>query len=140
MQQRPAELAFSGGLGTDLAALQRFHQAQEDFSAKHQGGINDLLPFSRRIEQVQAHSHADFVQLFDSEARQPVFELIMSQSLHTALASGDPSVIAAYAEFIVRSINLFDARLNNQPLADLPLPGNGLKLLYQSYAPATAES
>ncbi|MBF7729555.1 type VI secretion protein IcmF/TssM N-terminal domain-containing protein [Pseudomonas sp. N040] len=138
LQEQPPATDFSGGLDTDLAALQRFRQAQEDFTAQHQGGVKDLLPFSRRIEQVQAHYRADFVALFNSEVRQPVFELIMSQSLRNALASGNPSVIAAYAEFVVRSINLLDARLNNQPMDQLPLPGHGLGLLYQAYAPGTA--
>lgn len=137
-QEQPPANDFSGGLDTDLAALQRFRQAVEDFTAQNQGGFKDLLPFSRRIEQVQAHYRADFVALFNSEVRQPTFELVMSQKLRNALASGDPKVIAVYAEFVVRSINLIDARLNGQPMDQLPLPGHGLGLLYQAYAPETA--
>ncbi len=45
-------------------------------------------------------------------------------------------LIAAYAEFWVRSINLLDARLNNQPMDKPPLPGAALRLLYQKYGPA----
>ena len=137
-QEQPPAVDFSGGLDTDLSALQRFRQAVEDFGHQHQGRLDRLLPFSPRIEQVQAHYRADFVSMFNSQVRQPVFDLIMSQNLRSALASGDPRVIAAYSEFLVRTINLLDARLNNLPLDGLPLPDNGLGALYRAYVPDTA--
>ncbi len=140
VEEQPPAVDFSGGLDTDLSALQRFRQALEDFSHQHQSRLDRLLPFAGRIEQVQAHYRADFVRLFSSEVRQPVFNLIMSQQLRTGLASGNPQVIAAYTEFLVRTINLMDARLNNRPLDDLPLPDHGLGSLYRAFAPVTAST
>jgi type VI secretion system protein ImpL len=139
-QEQPPTVDFSGGMDTDLAGLERFRQAMHNYTIKYQTGVNRLLPFSHRIEEVQAHYREDFVQLFNSEVRQPVFDLIMSRNLRTALEAGDPRVIAAFTEFVVRSINLFDAKLNHQPLASLPLPGNGMNQLYQAFAPADANA
>lgn len=138
-EQLPAN-DFSGGFDTDLAALQRFRQAQQDFTAQHQGGLKNLLPFAGRIEQVQAHFRADFVDLFSTEVRQPIFDMVMSQNLRNAVASGNPRVIAAYTEFVVRSINLLDARLNGQPMDKLPLPTHGLAALYRAYGASEGAS
>ncbi len=131
----PKAEAFAGGLETDLDAMRRFRQALLNLTEAQQQGWRRLLPFSRHIEALQAQYRADYVRLFNSEIRSPVFDGIMSQNLRAAENEGDPGVIAAYTEFLVRRINLLDARLNNQPLGNLPLPGAALGLLYQKYGP-----
>lgn len=136
----PAPEAFSGGLETDLDALRRYRQAIINLSNAQQGGLRSLLPFSRHIEQVQAHYRADYVRLFNSEVRTPLFDGILSQNLRSAVVQGGPPLIAAYSEFLVRRINLLDARLNGQPMDNLPLMGPELSLLYQAYGPSVSIS
>jgi len=131
----PDAQAFAGGLETDLEAIRQFRQAMLNLTADQLGGWHNLLPFSRHIENVQAQYRADYVRLFNSEIRTPVFDGIISQNLRNALNSGDPRLIAAYAAFLVRRINLADARLNGKSMDNLPLPGTELSLLYQTYGP-----
>ncbi|EPJ84402.1 hypothetical protein CFII64_14200 [Pseudomonas sp. CFII64] len=133
LHEPPAAADFAGGLETDLDALRRYRQALINLSEAQQGGWRSLLPFSRHIEDVQEHYRADYVSLFDSEIRHPVFDGFISQNLRTALNSGDPRLIAAYVEFLVRRINLLDARLNNQSLENLPLPGSEVGFLNLAY-------
>lgn len=141
LDEPPAPEDFAKGLETDLDALRRFRQALIDLSNAQQGGWHGLLPFSRHIDEVQEHYRSDYVGLFDREIRTPVFDGFISQNLSNALNNGDPRLIAAYAEFLVRRINLLDARLNNQSMDELPLPGpevGFLNLIYGSKAPISA--
>ncbi|MGS0737493.1 type VI secretion protein IcmF/TssM N-terminal domain-containing protein [Pseudomonas sp. GG8] len=141
LNEPPATEDFAGGMETDLDALRRFRQALINLSNEQQGGWRSLLPFSRHIERVQEHYRSDYVRLFDSEIRTPVFDGFISQNLRNALNSGDPRLIAAYAEFLVRRINLLDARLNNQSMDELPVPGSEvgfLNLIYGSKTPISA--
>lgn len=133
LNEPPAPSAFAGGLETDLDALRLFRQALINLSDEQQGGWHSLLPFSRHIEQVQEHYRADYVKLFDSQIRNPVFDGFISQNLSNALNSGNPRLIAAYAEFLVRRINLLDARLNNQSMSNLPTPGSEVGFLNVAY-------
>ncbi|WP_426117068.1 type VI secretion protein IcmF/TssM N-terminal domain-containing protein [Pseudomonas sp. DSP3-2-2] len=129
----PAPADFAGGLETDLDALRRFRQALINLSEDQQNGWRSLLPFSRNIDELVQQYRADYVRLFDSEVRGPVFDGFISQNLNHALNSGDPRLIAAYAEFLVRRINLLDARLNDHAMDSLPLPGTELAILNQIY-------
>jgi type VI secretion system protein ImpL len=140
LNEPPAAEDFAGGLDSDLDALRRFRQSLESLSAQEQGGYRAYLPFARHIDDVQAHYRSDYVRLFNSEVRTPVFDGVVSQNLQGALSSGDPRLIAAYAELLVRRINLLDARLNNASMDNLPLPGTELSLLYQKYGPASSIS
>ncbi|NWD58221.1 hypothetical protein HX878_26255 [Pseudomonas veronii] len=140
LDEPPAAEDFNGGLESDLDALRRFRQALISLSDQQQGGWHGLLPFSRHIEQVQEHYRSDYVRLFDSEIRTPVFDGFISQNLRGALNSGDPRLIAAYAEFLVRRINLLDARLNNQSMDNLPLPGSEVGFLNLTYGSKEATS
>ena len=135
-KEPPKMATFKAGLETDLDAMRRFRQALLNMMEQQQRGWHKLLPFSGHIEALQAQYRADYVSLFNSEIRAPLFDGTLSQNLRDAANQGDPDVIAAYAEFLVRSINLLDARLNNQPMDKLPLPGAALWLLYQKYGPA----
>lgn len=138
LNEPPATADFAGGLETDLDALRRFRQALINLSDEQQGGWRALLPFSRHIEQVQDHYRSDYVRLFDSEIRTPVFDGLISQNLRNALNGGDPRLIAAYAAFLVRRINLLDARLNNQSMDNLPLPGSEVGFLNLTYGSKVA--
>lgn len=129
----PAPADFAGGLETDLDALRRFRQALLNLSQDQQDGWQGLLPFSRNIDELVQQYRLDYVRLFDSQIRTPVFDGFISQNLNKALNSGDPRLIAAYAEFLVRRINLLDARLNDQSMGSLPLPGSELAVLNQIY-------
>jgi len=140
LKEPPAAEDFAGGLDSDLDALRRFRQSLETFSANEQSGYRDYLPFSRHIDKVQTHYRNDYVRLFNSEVRTPVFDGVVSQNLANAVSSGDPRLIAAYAELLVRRINLLDARLSGKPMEDLPLPGSELSLLYQKYGPSSSIS
>ncbi|WP_240500372.1 type VI secretion protein IcmF/TssM N-terminal domain-containing protein [Pseudomonas syringae] len=129
----PAENDFAGGLETDLDALRRFRLALLNLSREQQQGWQSLLPFSSNIDELIQRYRADYVGLFSREIRTPVFDGFISQNLNHALNTGDPRLIAAYAEFLVRRINLLDARLNNQSMEGLPVPGNELGILNQTY-------
>ncbi|WP_339560942.1 type VI secretion system protein [Pseudomonas sp. EA_65y_Pfl1_P113] len=135
LSEPPKVAEFDGGLETDLDALRRFRQSIINMTDKEQGGWLSLLPFSRHISNVQSHYREEYVRLFNHEVREPMFDGVLSQNLGAALASGDSQQIAAYAEFLVRRINLLDARLSNSAMAEMPTPGLGLGLLYQIYAP-----
>ncbi|WP_426143664.1 type VI secretion protein IcmF/TssM N-terminal domain-containing protein [Pseudomonas sp. DWP3-1-2] len=133
LNEPPAPSAFTGGLETDLDALRLFRQALINLSDEQQGGWHSLLPFSRHIDHVQEHYRADYVKLFDSQIRNPVFDGFIAQNLSNALNHGNPRLIAAYAEFLVRRINLLDARLNNQSMSNLPMPGSEVGFLNLAY-------
>ncbi|MGE8186818.1 type VI secretion protein IcmF/TssM N-terminal domain-containing protein [Pseudomonas sp. NPDC086278] len=140
LKEPPAAEDFAGGLDSDLDALRRFRQSLESFSANEQGGYREYLPFARHIDDVQAHYRSDYVRLFNSEVRTPVFDGVVSQNLASALSGDDPRLIAAYAALLVRRINLLDARLNDKPMDDLPLPGSELSVLYEKYGPSLSIS
>jgi len=140
LKEPPAAEDFAGGLDSDLGALRRFRQSVESLSEQEQGGYHAFLPFARHIDAVQAHYHSEYVRLFSSEVRTPVFDGMLSQNLQSALNSGDPGLIAAYAEFLVRRINLLDARLSGKPMTGLPVPGTELSLLFRTYDPASSIS
>lgn len=129
----PTENDFAGGLETDLDASRRFHLELLNLSRQHQQGWQSLLPFSSKFDEMIQRHRADYVGLFSREVETTVFNEFISKNLNHILNAGDSRMIAACAEFLVRRINLLDARLNNQSMEGLPLPGNELGILNLTY-------
>ncbi len=129
-KEPPKMATFKAGLETDLDAMRRFRQALLNMMERRQRGWRELLPFSGHVEALRAQYRADYVLLFNSEIRAPLFDGALSQNLRDAANRGDSDVIAAYAEFFWCAASTYwMPNSTDQPMDKLPLPGAALWLL-----------
>lgn len=137
--QAAEQLQMSGKvLGSDitrnieqLRIFQLNINQMENFSSQRWA---HWLPF-HHLDDVIKHERAAYVDAFTSGLQEPLFEEILPRNLPFIAGGNNNHLIAAYAEQLVRRINLLDARLAGQRLDDLSGPDYELFFLFQQLIP-----
>lgn len=125
------QLDFEGALEADLQALNIWHDATLRLSRNNQG-LASLLPFHYHLNKLEHYYKSSFSTIYQKEIRQDFMDKMVVEDLPNAARNGSDTEIAAWAQYLVRRINMVQARLDKQPLDDLPQPGPGLAYLRDS--------
>ncbi len=123
--------AFTGNLSNDLAILQ---QARDSIDAleDHRTWKTRWLPFQWHVSSVEESMRATYVQNFRRQIVDRHLTPLLSTSLPLIPSQKDNLLLAAWAENLVRQINLMNGVLDGQDVTKLPLPGSGLSQIYKS--------
>lgn len=125
-QEWPRTRAFGNGLDQDLQTFQQQHQFIENLEHELAPSWKRWLPFHHRVSQVIGYDRARYVTAFDNNVQRPLFMKLLPDQLHAIATSHNDTLIASYAELLVRQINLINARLVGGSLDALPGPGEQL--------------
>ena len=125
-QEWPRTSAFGKGLDQDLQTFQQQHRFIENLEHEVAPSWKLWLPFHHRVSQVIGHDRAQYVVAFDNSVQRPLFMELLPEQLQAIATSHNDTLIASYAELLVRRINLINARLVGGSLDALPGPGEQL--------------
>ncbi|KLU21437.1 hypothetical protein EOS_35935 [Caballeronia mineralivorans PML1(12)] len=124
--REPQAISLCGNLSADLAALGEYGDTIRLLDGRNASLLNRWLPFRSQLVRVSDTFHAKFSAAFEKCALRGGVDAVIGQDLLAVAQRGDDAMIAAYAQHLVRRINLIDAVFAGQPLSALPLPGSEL--------------
>lgn len=130
------KLDFSGGIESDLQALNTWHDMIIQL-AKNSKGITRILPFRYHLIDLEKQLKTQFVDLYKGEIRHDFMDGLILEQLPYVTKNGSPIDIAAWAQYLVRRINLLTARLDHKDLKKLPQIGPEFAYLYTQVNPQT---
>ncbi|UHL65683.1 SPOR domain-containing protein [Paralcaligenes sp. KSB-10] len=126
-----AQSQFSGKLGPDLAVLQRTRdtiltlQERRDWKTR-------WLPFQRNVDTVENTLRAHYIDNFQKHIINAQLDPLLSTSLPLIPHEKNDLLLAAWAQTLVRRINLINGALQKQDISQLPAPGPELSEIYKS--------
>lgn len=123
------QLSFSGGVEPDLQALNTWHDMIIQLG-KNTHGITRLLPFRSHLISLEQQLKEQFVLLYKREIRDDFMDGLILEQLPYITQQGLPIDIAAWAQYLVRRINLLQARIDQKSLRNLPQIGPEFTYLY----------
>lgn len=118
-----------GDLNEDLQALNVWRDATAGLARSTQG-LAAMLPFHSHISEVEQHYTAQFASLYKREILRDFLDGLVVESLPDVVRDGTGTDVAAWAQYLVRRINLIEAQMQGKNVAILPLPGAELPHLY----------
>jgi type VI secretion system protein ImpL len=122
---------FSGPMSSDLHALQGERSAIHTLLARP-GWQQRWMPFQRRVNQVQQTLMKRFVGQFHREIIAADLDPLLLTSLPQLAQGNNNILLAAWAQTLVRRINLIDAALQGRDVYGMPAPGTEMALLLSS--------
>lgn len=125
----PQNLQSTDSLEANVQALNRWRSTTvglaDDDPAWHR-----WLPFNHHLADVDARYKQRFVQGFGRDVMTGYLDPLTARSLSTVSRAGTDRQVAAWAQFLVRRINLLLAAQRGDDLFVLPRPGRDLAQLY----------
>lgn len=94
-----------------------------------------ILPFRYKVNDALAVQWKDYVSKYSTQIKSGVLSGFIRDKLPAALLSDNDTIISAYVQHLVRSINLLNARLAGRSLQDLPVPGREMATISQFFSP-----
>lgn len=122
---------FSGPMSSDLHALQGERGAIHALLARPYWQRH-WMPFQRRVNQVQQQLMSRYENQFHREVIVADLDPLLVSSLPQLAKADDDRLLAAWAQTLVRRINLIDAALDGRSVYALPAPGGELQVLLAS--------
>ncbi|MCD0500119.1 type VI secretion system protein [Achromobacter spanius] len=122
---------FSGPMSTDLHALQDERSAIHTL-LKRPPWQRHWMPFQRRVNQVERRMMDHYTREFHREVIAANLDPLLISSLPQLAKGNNDMLLAAWAQTLVRRINLIDAALAGRSVYALPAPGSELPLLLAS--------
>lgn len=122
---------FSGTMSADLYALQSERSAIHTLLKRSQLQRN-WMPFQRRVNQTETFLMDRFVHQFHHEVIAANLDPLLVSNLPHLEQGNDDKLLAAWAQTLVRRINLIDAAVSNRDVYSLPTPGSELPWLFTS--------
>lgn len=132
----PTPDAYAGGLSTDLIALREARDGVEAFQSRRNWKTR-WLPFQAQVDRTENTLKGNYIHYYHSEVTQAAIDPLLTSSLPTISQQDDGELLAAWAQTLVRRINLIDAVLNHKDLSKLPPPGAELLTIFKSAGKAT---
>jgi type VI secretion system protein ImpL len=130
LEKRPLqELNFEGELEKDLQSLHIWRDATVKLLSTD-SGWNAYLPMMGHLNQLHSRYREQFSKIYRNEILFHAIDPLLSSALPEAAQRGDDVELAAWAQYLVRRINLIQARLDGRPLKGLPLPGKELREIF----------
>lgn len=127
LESRPLqELSFDGNLERDLQALHVWRDATAQLIAAD-GGLRSKLPLMSHLSSLHARYRNQFAKVYRQEILAHALDPLLTTVLPEAGQRGGDVELAAWAQYLVRRINLIQARLDRKPLDGMPLPGSELR-------------
>ena len=125
------EQDFSGSMSSDLHALQGERSAIHGLLARPDWQKR-WMPFQHQVNRVQATLMRRYVSHFHREIIAADLDPLLISSLPQLSQGENNTLVAAWAQTLVRRINLLDAVLSGGDVYRLPAPGTELALLLSS--------
>lgn len=122
---------FSGSVSNDLHAVQGEHDAIK-YLIDRPVWQRDGLVFQHRINQAESRLKQRFVTEFRYEVVDDSLNLLLQKSLPQAIGDRNAPLLAAWAQTLVRRINLIDAAIAGRDVYAMPAPGSELTMLMAS--------
>ncbi|WP_153100039.1 type VI secretion protein IcmF/TssM N-terminal domain-containing protein [Paraburkholderia hayleyella] len=120
------KLSSTGDFATRMDILLRHIQTLRWVHQRANNGLLDVFPFHRSVLQVQARLAQRFSAEFQQQALQQGIDRMLESRIQDVSKNGSDVLVAAYAQHLVRRINLLDAALAGKPLFGLPRVGADL--------------
>lgn len=129
LEKRPLhELSFEGDLERDLQSLHVWRDATVRLM-KADEVWHDYIPLMGHLSKLHVRYRNEFAQIYRNEILLHALDPMLSTTLPEASQRGADVELAAWAQYLVRRINLIQARLDGKPLVGLPLPGSELRAI-----------
>lgn len=128
------QFSFSGGIESDLQGLNTWHDMIIQLT-KSTRGVARILPFRHHLVNMEQQLKEDFVALYKREIRHDFMDGFILEQLPFVIKSGSALDVAAWAQYLVRRINLVQARIEGKDLKLLPLIGPEFSRLYAQVNP-----
>ncbi|HTK01901.1 MAG TPA: type VI secretion protein IcmF/TssM N-terminal domain-containing protein [Bordetella sp.] len=122
---------FSGPMSADLHALQG-ERATIHALLSRPGWQQSWMPFQHRVNTVQRTLMNRFVGQFHREILAADLDPLLLQSLPQLTTGQNDTLLAAWAQTVVRRLNLLDAAIRGRDVYTLPAPGSELPVLLAS--------
>lgn len=122
---------FSGPMSGDLHALQGERAAIHALRARP-AWQQRWMPFQWRVNTVERALMTRFVGQFHREVIAADLDPLLIKSLPQLANGQNDTLLAAWAQTLVRRLNLLDAALKGQDVYALPAPGSELPVLLAS--------
>lgn len=119
---------FSGDLSSDMLALHSIRHAVHTLSERP-GWEQRWMPFQGHVNDAQAELENTYANAFYREIISANLNPVLLHVLETPQSGVPDQATVAFAQNLVRRINLLQARLSNQDLTALPLPGTEVEAL-----------
>jgi len=130
LEKRPLqELSFEGELERDLQSLHVWRDSTMKL-LQADSGWNTYLPLMSHLNQLHARYREQFAQTYRNEILFHAIDPLLSNALPEATQRNNDVELAAWAQYLVRRINLIQARLEGRSLNGLPLPGRELREIF----------
>lgn len=130
LERRPLqELSFDGDLERDLQSLHVWRDATMKL-LKADDGWNSYLPLMGHLNDLHSHYREQFANTYRNEILYHTIDPLVNNTLPEAEQRNGDIELAAWAQYLVRRINLIQARLDGKPLNGLPLPGSELREIF----------
>ncbi|WJF89264.1 type VI secretion protein IcmF/TssM N-terminal domain-containing protein [Paraburkholderia bonniea] len=128
--EHPAQkLPKAGDFATRMDVLLRHVQTLRWVHARADNWGLDVFPFHRYVLAVQAGLAQRFTSEFRQQALTQGIDQMLENRIQDVASKGSDVVVAAYAQHLVRRINLIDAALAGRPLFGLPRVGADLVVI-----------
>lgn len=117
----PPRLAFKDGMASKLGVLAQYQAAlaRSDRQASLRG--SKWLPFGHQLDRVHGRLAQQYAQAFSDQVLRGGIDRMLQARIRIVAGQGDSNLLlAAYAQHLVRRMNLLNARLSGQPLDALP--------------------
>jgi type VI secretion system protein ImpL len=122
---------FSGPMSNDLHALQGERATVQALEARPAWQRN-WMPFQRRVNDVERKLKNRFVAQFRREVISADLDPLLINSLPQLAKGQNDTLLAAWAQTVVRRVNLLDAAIADRDVYSLPAPGSELPVLLAS--------
>ncbi|OWT59105.1 type VI secretion protein IcmF/TssM N-terminal domain-containing protein [Candidimonas nitroreducens] len=127
----PTPDAYAGGLSTDLIALRESRDSIQTFQSRRSWKTR-WLPFQAQVDLTEDKLKGNYIHYYRSEVTQAQIDPLLTSSLPSIKQQDDGELLAAWAQTLVRRINLIDAALAHKDLSKLPPPGAELLPIFKS--------
>lgn len=125
-----SKLNFAGDIDEDLQSLIVWRDATLRLYDERRGWRR-MLPFEGALQDLAQHYQTGFARLYRREVLVDQLDPLVRDALPLAAAKGDNREIAAWAQHLVRRINLLRATFAHQAVDSFPLPGMELQELME---------
>ncbi|MFL9950508.1 type VI secretion protein IcmF/TssM N-terminal domain-containing protein [Paraburkholderia agricolaris] len=134
----PQRITFAGPFAVRLGALSRYAKTLATVGRRADGAILDWLPFHRHVRRVEAALGQTYCEDFRREALNTGSDPMLDSRIQAVARGDNDTLVAAYAQHLVRRINLLDAALARRSLDGLPQLGADMVAIEADAQPGAA--
>lgn len=128
-ERQSTVLDFSGQIDSDLVSLNILHDITLELD-RNTKGLFSYLPFRSEVNRLNRYYKTNFSKLYQTEIRDDFMNGVLFERYPIVVQQGSAQDIAAWAQYLVRRINLIQAQLKGQDLRRNPLIGNEIAYIY----------